>query len=217
LTAKDIGRPLERKLDYVRLARKNQTLSGMDQKSGDDLGIHHISQKILIMSIPMPLGHVFHVARIVGPKRDSRPGLEPPQPTHQMGCMLLVIPNGMSNIRRINKLADSPSVPPMNPAVGIAHHHQVDTRLMNGKESMDHIDRPWDSGGDQNDSGTGRQTSHHGLCHIGSIVDIDLPLGEISTGQVDILKHPRIIPGIFGTIEAEREHSHHYCYVDRTL
>jgi hypothetical protein len=213
-TAVDIIDPFKRKLDYVRLARKGGSPPDMNEKSGDDLGVHHIGQKILIMSNPRSLGLVFDVGGIVRARGDSGSGLESPQPAHHASRMFLVIANGMGHTRRINKLADGPPIFPMNPAVGIANHHEINTRLMNGKESMDHIDRPWESSGDQNDIGTGRQTSHHGLCHIGSIVDIDLPCREIPTGQVDILKHSGVIPRILGAIEAEGKGIYHGLLID---
>jgi hypothetical protein len=124
--------------------------------------------------------------------------------------MLDVVTDGMGyKLRLTHELADGPPVLPVNPAVCIANHHEVYPRFVNRVEAMNHVGRTRDPGGAKDNARTGLEVANHGVLDIGSIVDVDLPVGKVQSGERNVLEKSGVVPGVLGTVEAKREGVYH--------
>jgi hypothetical protein len=137
----DIVAPGKGKL-YPGFSDSAVNIAVVHEHSVDYLGIYDVGQKVLVMRVSVAARHILRIRRVICLDIYARRLAESPQAAHEGRGVFDMVPDGMSyKLRPIDKLADCPSVLPMNPTIGISDHHDVNIGLVNCSKPMDHVCR----------------------------------------------------------------------------
>lgn len=115
-------------------------ISVVHEHSIDHLGVYDVGQKVLVMCVAVTARYILRIRRVNCLDIYARRLAESPQPSHEGRGMVDVVPDCMCyKLRPIDKLANCPSVLPMNPAIGISDHHEVNIGFVNCSKPIDHV------------------------------------------------------------------------------
>jgi hypothetical protein len=169
----------------------------VDEQPRADKWIDDICEKTLIVPIPWSGPHILDIGRIEVADVEACALSDPPQPPEHLGLMHGAIANRVGMIVWTPKeIADGPPIFPVDPTVCIANHHEVDLRLVDCVEPMNHIALSRDVGFPKDDGRACSEGLDHVGIDIGCDVDIHLPVGEVLCHEIDILKQSRVIARI---------------------
>ena len=169
----------------------------VDEQPRADNWIENIREKTLIVSMSWPSPRILDIGGIDLVEVETCALSDPPQPPEHLGPMLGAITDRVDKVLRTPKeIADGPAVFPVNATVCIPNHHEIDLWLINCVEPVNHIEGPHNVSFAKDNVRACSEGLNHVRIDIGRDVDIDLPVREVPRGEINILKHSRIISRI---------------------